>query len=328
MVRISQHASARQGSVYLAVVGTAILVSLIGFTSLHVARVELKMTSAKNERTAADRLALSSVEFALGRIAIAPSTWRGDYEPDQEYTVNPSAIRESLTFKILYSPTDPRTTDSTEPVEIQGIGRCGDATVVYSVDYAASTTTEQQTALVVESYDGATSTESNVGATNYLGEYFVANLPAETISWSLTSVDLYLKGHGAVSATLDVKFYNADGSGQPDTLIESVSVYEGLLPAGNFGWYSVNFGSATGLAPGAGFCLALESVTGGNAATVPYQTGLSETDSHLLRGGNGIWYTPDNTQSIKYRIHGVYTTSVASGDFVITPGSWRRREAP
>lgn len=130
-------------------------------------------------------------------------------------------------------------------------------------------------------------------------------------------------------ATLDVKLYHADGSGQPTTVIESVAVDEGLLPAGTEGWYSVNFGSASDLTPGGNYFLGLECVTGGNAATVPYATGLSQTDSHLLRGGNNTWYSnSDDTQSIKYRIHGVYSSSTASGEFTITPGSWRRREAP
>lgn len=327
MARTRYRSSARQGSVYLAVTGTAILVSLIGFTSMHLSRLELRVATSQNESAAARRLAQSSVEFSLGRIAI-DNYWRSNYTHGDEETVSPSAIEESLVFRFLDNADGDLADDATEPVEIQGIGRCGNSTAIYSVEYSPSVMTDQQVAVVVGSYEGGHVTQENVGASQYLGHYFVASLPAEAVTWSVTSVDLFLMGHGAVSATLDVKLYHADGSGQPGTLIEGIAVDESQLPAGSFDWYSVDFGSANDLAPGAGFCLALECYTGGNAATVPYDTGVSQTNSHLLRGGNGAWYSQSNTQSIQYRVNGVYTTSTASGEFTIAPGSWRLIEAP
>lgn len=316
----------RRGSLYLMVASVAMIVSMIGMTALHVSRVGLHTAVSQREQSYARLIAQSSVEFAVSRLAIRPD-WRTHYTHNQ---LN-EAQALGLDFKLRFKFIDPRdgdlSNDDTQPIEIHGIGQYGDATFTYCIDFAPAVTFADQVGpLQVAGYDAGSTTQEDVDDTAYLGQHFVPNLPAAAESWSVTRIDVYLQAHGAPNGTLNVCLYRSDGNGRPATLIETVSFTEPELP-GSFGWHSIAFTSAVGLAPGTGLSLTLEGSGDGNAATAPYQTSLSLPDTHLLRGGWGSWNT-SNSQSLLYRVHGVYTTSAGSGDFQISPGSWQRVDTP
>lgn len=323
----ARQSETRRGSVYLAVTGTAILVSLIGLTSLHLSRLELDSSISQSDRAYARHLAHSGVEFAMGAIDVDPS-WRSNYTHGQESTRDPIGTSEDIVFRFLDNTDGNLANDSDQEVEIEGIGRYGNAEFRYSVTYAPSVSSEQQVATVVASYDSATDAEEEIDNDAFVGQHFVANLPAGVMSWSVTSIDIYLSGHGAANGTLNVNFYNSDGSGHPNTLIETVSVAENTLPDKDSpDWHGFAFSSVTGLSPSGGYSVTLEGAGGGKDAIARYDTGVTQTDSHLVRGGWGSW-TPSTGQSLRYRINGVYTTSVGTGPFTITPGSWKRVGTP
>ena len=315
----------RRGSVYIAVTGTAVLVSLVGFTAIHLSRVELSRTTAQNERAYARQLAQTGVEFALGAIDL-DSNWRSNYTHNVEVSKNPLGVDENVYFRFLDNLDADLADDPDEPVEIQGIGRYGNATSIYSVTYARSITSSNQVGpLLIRSYSEGTSSSSNVGPSSSSGQYFIPNLPPEATDWSVTSVKVYLRGQGAANGTLLVNFYQANASGLPANLLESVAIEESLLPSGGYDWHQVNFNSLAGLTPGARYCLTLEGAGSGDVAVVPYNTGVTQTDSHKLNGSSGSWSSA-TSNSIQFHINGVYSTENNTGQFAITPGSWRSTE--
>jgi len=322
MIKLQRHTRLRRGSVYIAVSGTAVLVSLVGFTAMHVSRLELDRATVQSERTYARQLAQSGVEFAMAAIDL-DSNWRNNYSHNVMSSRNPMGVDENIRFRFLDRVDGNLGNNSDDPVEIQGIGQFRSSKFIYSVTYATSVTGENQVGpLVIRSYEGGVATQDPISSSAFMGQHFFPNLPAEATSWNISQIDIYLEKDGGTGSTLAVNLYNSDANGKPGTLIESVSVAEASLPGGPEDWYPVTFSSATGLTPGQGYSFTIEHVSGGSAAIVHYDTGVTQTDTHLLRGGPG-WCNADSNQSLQYRINGTYTTSTSSGDFTITPGSWR-----
>lgn len=325
----------RRGSAYLAVTGASLIIAMISLTSMHLARLELRDSVSRGDMAYAQRLAQASVEFAVAQIEYYDGGslrqhWRNRFDHNVEVNKSPSGYSETFSFRLLDHEDGDLADDHEDPIEIQGIGRWGSAVYVYSVTCSNAISAEEQVGPVVaRNYEGGTSTEETVDEGNYLGQYFMPSLPAGATQWQITGVEVFLSGHGALDKTLDVTLYESDAGGMPATLIESVSVQETALPAsGSPDWHSVTFTAATNLDPAGGFCIGLERTGGGGAAIVPYDTGVSQTDSHILRGGSGTWYNIHATQSLQYRVHGIYTTSSGTGEFQIEPGSWKRAAAP
>ena len=318
----------RRGSIYIAVTGTAMIVALVGFTSIHLSRLELRRSTAQNENNYARQLAQSGVEFAVAVIESNPS-WRSTYSHGAEYTRSPSGMDADIIFRFLDNVDSDLANDTTHDVEIQGIGRYGDSEFRYSVTYAPSVVSESQSSQqVLKSYETAPNAIENVNSSNFLGQHFIADLPAEATSWTITQIDVYLEGHGAPSATLNFNFYTSDSNGQPDLLNESLAIPEvSLPPNGSPAYHQFNLSNATGLTPGQGYCFTLEQSGGGNAAIAHYNGGAIQTNSHVVRGGWGGWNTTANN-SLRYRVHGTYMSPGGSGPFTIKPGSWQRIAVP
>lgn len=320
----------RFGSIYYCVVGVALLVSVIGATAMHVARLELEKVNNQREKEYARSLAQSSVEFALGRINSDPN-WRSSYTHNLETSLTPAGISETLSFRLLDNGDFDLDDDANEPVEIKGIGRYGDATFVYSVDFLPSISPDDQFGpLLHAKFDtgGGAAAATNLSQASWLGQYFVPSLPGEAVSWSVTSVDVLLKQNGPASAWLDVGVYTSS-SGMPASLIEKSGVANSQLPSGYFDWVSVPFTSVSGLSPGQGLCLCLETLEPLEAMSVQYEgSGVVQPTSHMIEGGSGAWTNTYADKSIYFRVRGFYTTAAGITEFQISPGSWRRSPAP
>lgn len=123
----------RQGSIYVAVLGVALIVSLVSMTAMQVVRMQLKSARAAEQISTAEVMARSAVEYALALIDGDPS-WRSAYNHGQEYPaswVDLNGVGE-FKFKLLDSDGN-LSDDQNDAVTLQGIGRCGDATYVASV---------------------------------------------------------------------------------------------------------------------------------------------------------------------------------------------------
>jgi hypothetical protein len=127
----------RTGSLYIAVMGVATIVSIIGFLAITLARAKLKAADDENDRRIACLLALSAVEIAISDINANPS-WRSTYVNNVEYPSTPITLGGGTLTVKLVDVDGNLADDANDSVRLYGIGRVGDAVHVHSVDITVS----------------------------------------------------------------------------------------------------------------------------------------------------------------------------------------------
>ena len=121
----------RRGTVYLAVLGVAMIVSIIGMISMQLARLQLRSTQNLQDLEEARVLAESGVEFGMGNMDYLDD-WRTDMTSGVEFD-SPIAVGGGTMSYMLVDDDGDLADDTTDPVRILGIGRVGEATYVASV---------------------------------------------------------------------------------------------------------------------------------------------------------------------------------------------------
>jgi len=132
--RIRRPPSVRRGSIYVAVLGTAMIVSMIALAAIHVSRGEVARLSGAQQVASAEFLAQSAIELALARIANDP-TWRSTYTSGVEVPAGASWLTlgdGAIKFYLVDDDGD-LTDDAKDAVTLYGMGRRGEATSVASV---------------------------------------------------------------------------------------------------------------------------------------------------------------------------------------------------
>src|SRR5687767_2842307 len=125
---------ARRGGVYVAVIGVAMIVSMIGLATLHFERVRLRVTAGRDALSLAQMAANSGVELAFARIK-ADATWRTTYVNNQDVPASGwTSLGSTATFKYsLVDPDGSLSDNDNDSVKIRAVGVSGDATCVASV---------------------------------------------------------------------------------------------------------------------------------------------------------------------------------------------------
>ena len=123
----------RSGSLYVAVIGVATIVTIIGLSAITLARAKLNTAQDKNDVYEARLLALSAVENAMSDIN-ANASWRSTYVNNVEYPATPVTLGSgTMTCKFVDADGD-LTDDNSDDATLFGIGRVGDAVHVHRVD--------------------------------------------------------------------------------------------------------------------------------------------------------------------------------------------------
>ncbi len=315
----TRESSGRRGSVYIAVLGVALIVSAVAFSAMAIARVQLRAARDGNHLDEARLLALSAIEHGA-TVLDADPLWRSTYQNNQENFPTPLG-GGAMSWKLWDDDLDLQDNDQ-DLVQILGIGRVGAATWVSGVNYEPSRETGPTE---LRSYLGGGATASDdIHLDQWRGQYFLPTLPAETTEWQVTSVEFVARRSGAASQTLHVRLYTPDGQNKPDVLVDSAAVAEVALPTA-FGWHTVPFSASSALDPSVGLCLALVSFDAAPAAQISYEgSGVSEADSHLLHGGDATgWTSTFADQALHYKIHGTYQVKGH-----LAPGTWTREPSP
>src|SRR4051812_21336564 len=117
----------RTGSIYIAVLGTAMMIALLGMSALIGQRLQNRMISAATDMRQAQLNANSAVELALLTMK-QDTSWRTTYSNGNWFT-NRSAGAGSGTCTLnVTDPVDGNLANSgDDPVTILGIGYSGDA---------------------------------------------------------------------------------------------------------------------------------------------------------------------------------------------------------
>ncbi|MDZ4659278.1 MAG: hypothetical protein SH868_17025 [Bythopirellula sp.] len=132
-------ATSPNGSVYVAVLGVALIVAVIGVSSVHVARVETRQAVALDEMSRARLTAQSGVECVLAKIK-SDLNWRDTYEHGVsnliDYLSNPISVSgsSSVSFEFTLSDNDgDLSDDDQDAVIVHCVGTAGKARHVIEV---------------------------------------------------------------------------------------------------------------------------------------------------------------------------------------------------
>lgn len=131
---ISRSNSQRRGSVYLAVLGTAMIAGVLAFSALALQRVQNRMLSASSDVHQAQLNAEAAIQMGLLAIKTDPN-WRTS-NPHGNWFVDRTLGEGTCTLSVT-DPLDANLADSaTEPILMTGIGTVGQAVqrVVRTVD--------------------------------------------------------------------------------------------------------------------------------------------------------------------------------------------------
>jgi hypothetical protein len=119
-------------SLYVTVMGVALIVSAIGLSAIVVARTQLRLQLAEQDAGRARLVASSAVENALVAIRTNPN-WRTDYVNDVEYPASPASLVDGeFTWKAVDSDGS-LSDDDADAVRLYGIGRVGQQICTESV---------------------------------------------------------------------------------------------------------------------------------------------------------------------------------------------------
>ncbi len=122
------------GSVYVAALGAAMLMTVIGLAAMAVARAEVRTLQMQQDMLAARRLAESGIDVALHIIDQDPN-WRNTYTHDI-FVADENFHGGTFKWKLADEEDNDLADDDTEPVRIIAWGSQGRATQKVSVMYA------------------------------------------------------------------------------------------------------------------------------------------------------------------------------------------------
>jgi prepilin-type N-terminal cleavage/methylation domain-containing protein len=133
----------------------------------------------------------------------------------------------------------------------------------------------------------------NLTSTAWAAQSFVPTLPSGATSYTITRVQLPLKGSGTADGAIVVRVTTADALNRPTTtVLGSAVVFESQLSSTAVESVDVPFANLTGLTPGQELCVTMGYASGtGTIGTVSYLSGAT-------LGLNGqAWSTSSNAGS-------------------------------
>lgn len=128
----------RRGGVYVIVLGVALIVGVVGLTSVKVSQLELRSAVAADDAARARLAAQSGVAAALSQIDLAGGSWRSTYEHGVEIPADgwtPLGNTGEFKYALLDADAD-LTDDAADKVTIRSVGRSGGAVSVAVVTFA------------------------------------------------------------------------------------------------------------------------------------------------------------------------------------------------
>lgn len=306
----------RRGSVYIIVLMTALVVSLIGVSAIIGVRSQFRMGDTE-EAIAKSRLyAQSAVELVLLRLALDPG-WRADHVNDDWAPVE-HVGEVDFTYKLSDEVNANLTDDPTASFRLHTKATVGTAVRHYSVMADMG----NEAALLREFRGLSSMAQADVVSNRWWAQYFKPVLPTEATGWWVTSVELVVQ-QGSPNRGGAIRLYEPDGTNKPSgVLVDEITYDSNDLPVAST-WVEFRFGGNTVQDPGAGLCLALTTASPLSPLSFEYDdSGVSETDSAFITG-DPDWRTIATDQAMRYRVHGMYVTGVS-----IVPSTWQQEIGP
>ncbi len=124
----AQRERRRRGSVYIAVLGAAVIVTIIGLSALLAGRLQHRRTRETSDLAEARFHALSAIDWGLLVVKQKPATWRTKFDAWAGGSLMTQALGAGSFDLEATDPVDGDLTDnSTDPVVLTGIGFKGQA---------------------------------------------------------------------------------------------------------------------------------------------------------------------------------------------------------
>ncbi len=154
-----------------------------------------------------------------------------------------------------------------------------------------------------------------VSSTEWRAQYFKPDLPTNTISWGVETVELVVDRVNS-GRTVLFEIRSATPRQSPtSTVLGVVSASSTSLPVIT-SWVQVNFSGVTGLDPGSGACLVVRQASGTAGAEIRvHSSGLNmPRHSHFMTSidSGATWTAPGHTLDLLIKVTGAYTTQGAA----------------
>jgi hypothetical protein len=287
-------------ALYMHVMGTALVVSLLGLTSMTLLRIDRRRGTVVDDRVVARAHARSAVEFGLRSIN-SNSSWRSTYAHGVESAAISVGTSRQGTVSWVITDDDGDIGNADLNLRLKGIGRAGGAVQASSVRIQADVIGPN----ILRSWTSDNSTD-DVRDDRWWCQYFKPNLPADANGWWITRVDFWARRDN--SRWFRVRLYRPSQIYSGGGLIETVDVDSSGIST-SWGWKTFNFSSVYVLNAGESLCVALETTANQPPLDIAYSSsGVAEADTALVRG-DPDYYSFEPTRALRYRVYGYYTTS-------------------
>lgn len=314
----------RGGALYVMVLSTTLIVSLLGLAGVAIVRIERRQADGVDAMLRARQNARSAVEQALRVVADTPD-WRTTYPHGVESTPKSLGPNGRGTVSWMITDSDGNLSDIDGNLTLHGIGRVGDAVQVSSLGVQAAAAGPYLLRYYDNPFNYLNLRTERVEDDEYYGQYLLPSIPWNAIGWRVTGIQFYGKREYS-DRILKARIYLPTGANMPSsTVVDSVDVNSSSFST-NFGWKTITFNGQTMLDPDVGICFSLETTE-----SLPpiefqyYDGGVFETISALLAGDPG-WDTYSTSKALRYRLYGVYVTP--DGELQPISGSWQRQVSP
>ena len=160
--------------------------------------------------------------------------------------------------------------------------------------------------MVLASHIATNPTDYGISSTTWLSQYIVpAALPAETVSWSVSRVQIKAASSGAAKGFTSVQLRRPlAGRRDPDiAVLDEYSIYEFDLDT-TLLWTTAPI-RASGLAPDEGLCIVLQWTSDPTSLTTSYDSD-GGADHYYSSDGGVSWISWPGT-ALEYSAHGTYT---------------------
>lgn len=189
---------------------------------------------------------------------------------------------------------------------------------VFQLDYetASITTTGDAT----ENESGETELRSYTASSNlsdfkikssqWAGQYFRPNLPADTISWKITRVVLMAAKEGAANGIASVELRGARTDLTPDNDVFGTATLIEATLSSSYTWHSASFSTAPVFAPDAKVCVIIRHIADADACKLRYRGGsvTAPNQALLTTSSSGASWTVATDKSLLFYVYGTVTT--------------------
>lgn len=151
--------------------------------------------------------------------------------------------------------------------------------------------------------------EAHVHDNRWWAQYFKPSLPADAVSWKITSVIFMAKRESSDSATTTIQLVLPTSDNLPSNLvIDSIDMQQSAL-TDSYQTIQQSFTRASGLSPDLSLYLKFTTPDSKSARLVYQGTGVSFTDVGLIQG-SPEWGSLSTSQSLLFTVRGTVMTSV------------------